>query len=79
MDEMQAEMQHENDELKKGIALKDKEIEARTKENAEEIEFMNNNIFAFSLIYSIYGDKSYTHRGDRSKEAIIEFAKRANG
>ena len=51
MDEMQAEMQLENDELKKGIALKDKEIEARTKENAEEIEFMNNKLAAQKYEY----------------------------
>ena len=29
--------------------------------------------------FSIQGDRSFTHNGDRSKEAIIEFARRAKG
>ena len=36
------------------------------------------NVF-FKIYFSIQGDIEYTHRGDRSRDGIIEFAKRALG
>ena len=37
------------------------------------------NLYTIYFFNSIQGDTQYTHRGDRSRDGIIEFAKRALG